>query len=104
MLATAAAHGWKPDLARLERLESVDEMQRTDYREAWAWVHFMIHHSPDMRRVLVDYLHELRLNPKPGQLRERLEAEVPQLDQRFIGYVSGLNVNGSEQARPASWP
>ena len=59
-LTTDLAQGWKPDLDRLESLEKVEDMRKADYLQAWAWVHFMLHHSEETRGVLVDYLHELR--------------------------------------------
>ncbi|MCY2965754.1 MAG: hypothetical protein NT069_19350 [Planctomycetota bacterium] len=85
---------WRPDLARLEYLEQVQDMKRADYREAWAWVHFMLHSSPDTRMVLLEYLQELRTNPEPGPLRERLVAVSPDIDQRLLVYVAGLNGPG----------
>ena len=56
-------------------------MHRADYREAWAWVHYMLHSSPETRQVLLNYLHELRTNPKPGPLHERLLADTPDADR-----------------------
>jgi len=94
LLVVGVQRGWRPDLARLEYLEKVEEMQRADYREAWAWVHFMMHSSPDTRMVLLEYLQELRTNPNPGLLRDRLTAAIPDLDQRLVGYVAGLNGPG----------
>lgn len=94
LLVVGVQRGWRPDMARLEYLEKVEEMQRADYREAWAWVHFMLHSSPDTRMVLLDYLQELRTNPNPGPLRDRLMTAVPDLDQRLVSYVAGLNGPG----------
>jgi len=95
LLASDVQRGaWRPDLARLEYLEEVKDMARADYREAWAWVHFMMHSSPDTRQVLLEYLQELRTNPNPGPLRDRLVAIAPHLDQRMLGYVASLNGPG----------
>jgi hypothetical protein len=52
--------GWRPDLARLERLESVADMTQFDYAESWAWVHFMLHTTPERRNVLFRHLSQLR--------------------------------------------
>ncbi|HBH51478.1 MAG TPA: hypothetical protein DDY91_06245, partial [Planctomycetaceae bacterium] len=95
LLASDVQRGaWRPDLARLEYLEEVKDMARADYREAWAWVHFMMHSSPDTRQVLLEYLQELRTNPNPGPLRDRLVTIAPHLDQRMLGYVASLNGPG----------
>jgi hypothetical protein len=93
-LSQSVQNGWRPDLDRLEALEKVEQMQRADYREAWAWVHFMLHGSPDTREVLLSYLHELRTNPHPGSLHPRLSSEVRNLDNRLVGYVSALGSYG----------
>jgi hypothetical protein len=62
----------KPDLSRLEKLDQVRQMTLIDYREAWAWVYLMLRSTPEAKKVLVDYLQELRTNPQPGPLRPRL--------------------------------
>lgn len=90
-LATALANGWQPDLDRLETLEKVEDMKRPDYREAWAWVHYMLHASPDTRTVLLDYLQDLRTNSRPGSLHARLQADNPDCDMRLVSYVAGIN-------------
>jgi len=96
LLASSVQNGWRPDLDRLEALEKVEHMHRADYREAWAWVHYMLHSSPETRQVLLNYLHELRTDPKPGPLRELLVAEIPDVDQRMMSYVATMNT-------PAMW-
>src|SRR6185295_4846704 len=89
--ATALSNGWRPNLDRLEGLEKVEEMQRPDYRESWAWVHFMLHGSPDARAVLLNYLQDLRTDPHPGPLHSRLQADSPDCDMRLVSYVAGIN-------------
>ena len=90
-LAAAIANGWMPDLKRLETLNEVSMMNQADYREAWAWVHFMLHSSEDTQQLLLEYLQELQTSPSPKSLRERLEENIPVLTERFRVYVSGLN-------------
>ena len=65
------------DLNRLEQLRDVGEMTPAEYREAWAWVHFMLHGNDDARKVLVSYLKDLRTNKTPGPLRTRLMTVYP---------------------------
>ena len=94
LLATSLQNGWRPDLDRLESLEKVEHMHRADYREAWAWVHYMLHSSPETCQVLLNYIHELRTNPKPGPLHERLLADTPDADRRLLNYVATMNTSG----------
>lgn len=65
------------DLERLELLTKVNQMAPGEYREAWAWVHWMLRANPQARKELVAYLQELRTNPKPGPLLPRLARIVP---------------------------
>jgi hypothetical protein len=48
--------GWRPDLPRLEGLKTVREMTPRDYREAWAWVHYLLDGSPGGKRAFLGYL------------------------------------------------
>jgi hypothetical protein len=89
-LASNLSQGWKPDLERLESLEKVDDMQKADYLEAWAWVHFLLHHSDETRSVLIGYLHDLRTNAKPGLLSAKLREAIPTAEQRFVIHATSL--------------
>ena len=66
------AGGWKPDLRRLEGLRSVREMSPRDYREAWAWVHYLLNDSRPHKAALLAYLGDLRTNPAPEPISARL--------------------------------
>jgi hypothetical protein len=68
---------FKPDLARLEGLSKVGQMNHAEYREAWAWTHLMLRGRPEARAVLLTYLQQLRTNPNPGPLGPRLAAALP---------------------------
>ena len=65
-------------------------MHRLDYQESWAWVHFLLQESPDTQRLLINYLRDLRENPDPGSLADRIEAEMPYASERLLSYVSGF--------------
>ena len=88
-LVSAAQNGWEPDLERLERLELVHEMTRSDYQEAWAWVHLMVNDG-QLRPTLFEYLAELRDNPHPIPLSERLRLADASLNARFCTHVASL--------------
>ena len=101
-LAVAVSRGWRPDIDRLERLEEFAELQRRDYQESWAWVHYMLHASPATRQELVDYLAELRDTTHPPHLADRLAVNEPSYPARFLGYVATLNTTGGAVIRAAS--
>lgn len=67
---------FRPNLTRLEQLGQVRQMTPAEYREAWAWVHFLLRDKPETRTVLLKYLQQLRTNPKPGPLQPRLTEVV----------------------------
>jgi hypothetical protein len=90
-LASDFARGWHPNLERLETLEAVNDMQKADYQEAWAWIHFLLHHSDDSRDVLLSYLRELQSNGKPGPLSTRLRTAIPRVDERFAAHAVSLS-------------
>ena len=89
-LAAAVANGWRPDLGRLEQLEHVADMQRVDYEQAWAWVHFLLHGHPRGPEVLRGYLDDLGNRPFVGLLGRRIRKAIPDADERLVAYVTGL--------------
>src|SRR5262249_59984328 len=66
------ADGWKPDLARLETLRSVRQMSPRDYRESWAWIHYLLNGPNSGKAALLAYLADLRANPNSPALSARL--------------------------------
>ena len=69
--------GLAPDLARLERIREVKQMEKAEYREAWAWTHLLLRGDPRGKAALVGYVQEMRTNPAPGPLLPRLGAVYP---------------------------
>ena len=67
------AAGWSPDLARLESLKGVRQMTPRDYRESWAWVHYLLGEGQPQKASLLGYLADLRNSPEPRPISERLE-------------------------------
>lgn len=87
-LSLALANGWQPDLQRLEKIETVSEMQRADYQEAWAWVHYLLHECPDGRGMLVDYCQALRNSSHPPRFAADIYRHVPGAEIRLVSYLS----------------
>lgn len=78
------------DMDRLEGLADVQQMSPAEYRESWAWVHYMLRGNPRAKQVLLDYLRELRTDPRPGPLRPRLTAAVPNLHADLLRHLAAL--------------
>lgn len=90
-LTERIGNGWRPAIERLEGIEEFSTLQRLDYQESWAWVHFMLHHTPETRQALLSYLQDLRVQSEPYPLSKRLKAASTDYDNRFLVYVSSLN-------------
>jgi hypothetical protein len=78
---------WRPDVARLESLSSATELSQDHYAEAWCWVHWMLCTTPERRKLLQDYLADLRRDgataPLALRLRQAPEASIdPAADVR----------------------
>ena len=89
-LSALLAQGWRPNLKRLEALGDDAQMRRSDYQEAWAWVHFMLHGSPEAKHVLLSYLKDLRTIPDPKPISKRLALECPDFQERSMSYMARL--------------
>jgi hypothetical protein len=89
-LETLRRGPFEPDLARLEKLKEVADMQKPEYREAWAWVHFMLDGEPAARKVLLDYLQALRTSPNPGPLLPRLQQVIPDPHQALLDHLAKI--------------
>lgn len=74
---------------RIETLEEIvrlDKMGRDEYRHAWGWVHFLLHESPETRRVLIAYLADVHEGRPTDTLSRRLRRVIPDLDQRYLAH------------------
>lgn len=87
-ISLALKNGWRPDLERLEQIESVNEMQRADYQEAWAWIHYLLHDAPDGRALLIDYCKTLQKSDKPPRFTTLLKDYFPDADVRLASYLT----------------
>jgi hypothetical protein len=87
----------KFDLDRLEQLTDVRQMNPSEYREAWAWTHFMLRSTPAARQALLGYLQDLRSNPRAAPLRPRLEKCLASPEGALAQHIATLG-----KARPTN--
>lgn len=97
-LHQALSNGWRPDMKQLESLTDVTMMTQSDYEEAWAWVHFLLHTDSAQRDALLGYLQSLRQARFPGPLSQQLAALGTSAENRFTGHISSLSSFGSKTA------
>jgi hypothetical protein len=92
---------FRPDLARLEKFTQVAQMEKPEYREAWAWVHLMLRGEPAAKKVLHDYLQALRTNPRPGPLLPKLREALPDPDQALVNHLAAMEMPPRARSRAA---
>ncbi|HUG68490.1 MAG TPA: DUF1570 domain-containing protein [Pirellulaceae bacterium] len=79
----AARFGQTPSIAELEQIGSLTKMGATQYRHAWAWVHFMLHGPAEAHDELVSFLAAIQSHSPPGVLSKRLQQRIPDVEERF---------------------
>jgi hypothetical protein len=88
-LRTQSGTPWMPNLSRLEELTQIQDMTPGDYRESWAWVHWMMR-SRETRTVLINYLQQFRTNKENGRLKPLLAAVTPAPDAALRRHLDQL--------------
>jgi len=78
------------DLARLELLTDVKQMLRPEYRESWAWTHFLLRSSPETKTILLAYLQQLRNPTPPSPLYPKLKDVHSSPTEALADYLSRL--------------
>ena len=66
-----------PDLEALEKLEAVDTMTSEHYRDAWGWVHFLMHRRQTTRQLLVDQIDTRRRAQPVLPVSRIVELQLP---------------------------
>ena len=96
-LETLLHSPFKPNLARLEKFTQVAQMEKPEYREAWAWVYLMLRGDPTAKKVLHEYLQALRTNPNPGPLLAKLQQAVPEPEQALVDLLGSVEVSRAKR-------
>jgi hypothetical protein len=89
MVAWGVRLGQAPRLEELETLSDLKQMGRTQYRNAWAWTHFLLHGPPQAREELTRYLADIQALTPPGQLSRRLRYRMPEMERAFADHFRG---------------
>jgi hypothetical protein len=86
-----------PTMETLEKKTNLPEMGRREYRDAWAWVHFMLHGPPVARETLTGYLRDLQDGAAPSLLSVRLQKRLPQPERQFAEHFLSWNLRALGQ-------
>ncbi len=83
----AARFGLVASLQKLEKEDDYAKLSQYDYRDSWAWVHFMLHGPSEARHELIRFLADIQASTPPGTMSRRLARRLPsarsQLAQHF---------------------
>jgi hypothetical protein len=82
---------WDPSLSRLEGKRDLASMSAEDYRDSWAWVHYLLHGPQESRQVLSNYLYDIRAGNPAGLLSERLAGNVPDFESDMTRHFQNWN-------------
>lgn len=86
--------GYVPDLQKLEGLRELGEMGKTEYRDAWAWTHFLLHYNDDTRGLLRNYLSLLAEGQRPDEISMVLQRQVGDYETAFAEHFRRWAVSG----------
>ena len=79
-----------PRLEVLEQLDDVAALDRENYADAWAWVHFLQHGPAAATAEFTGYVREFN-QPRPATpLSARLRRAIPQLEVAFAAHFGRL--------------
>lgn len=86
-LQWAIRFGGKPRLETLEAKRQLLDMGGKDYRDAWGWVHFLLHGPAEAREELTAYFADIQSGREPVPLSQRLKRRLPDLEQRVLQHL-----------------
>jgi hypothetical protein len=89
MTRWSARFGMVPNLEKLEKKTDLSQMTATDYRHAWAWVHFMLHGPTAAHEELARFLEDIRVDAPGGRLSDRLALRLENVDRSFCTHFKG---------------
>ncbi|WP_425617757.1 hypothetical protein NA78x_001444 [Anatilimnocola sp. NA78] len=79
--------GHAPRLEALEAIAEFDDLGRSEYRDSFGWVHFMLHGPRAAHEELVAYLADRQQGRESETLSVRLRRRLPDLDRKFIEHI-----------------
>lgn len=89
----ASRLGWKPNLTRLESRDDLSDFSAANYRESWAWVHFLLHSSDkgkksdESNELLRRYLGTIENEQLPGPLSGHLRKMGGDPQRRLLDHL-----------------
>ncbi len=89
-VAELARAGVVPSLLQLEAIDQLENFENTQYRDSWAWIHFLLHRTHETRMLLVDYLQRCRAGDQQLEFSRQLVKVLPKLNAEFQQHFTSL--------------
>lgn len=86
-----------PDLGSLEQLTGIEQLGSDQYRDSWAWVHFLLHRNPHTRRCLIQHLAAQRNQVPCAPLSRVIAQEIPNWSSQFMTHFKSLESRAQQQ-------
>lgn len=81
---------WKPDLARLEAIESAGDLTQMDYAESWLWIHYLLTTDSHTREIVRNHLSQLRASSSPVRMQPVISKVIPDCESKLIAHLETL--------------
>jgi hypothetical protein len=78
-----------PQLETLEAITDFNDLGREEYRDSFAWLHFLLHGPRAGHEELVAWLAEQQAGRQTEPLSQRLRRRLPDLERRFATHLLG---------------
>ena len=78
---------WRPSLVRLEAKRDLSGLGARDYRESWAWLHFLLHGPGEAKDVLLQYLASIEAHTPPGPFSKHLRNVWPDPERELTAHL-----------------
>lgn len=85
-----AKMGTSRKLPSLERLQNGMAMTNTDYRDAWAWVNFLMNGPPEVRGVLAETFADYARGVQGPSVSKRVNSKMRNPDAALRAFYRGL--------------
>ncbi len=79
-----------PAIEDLERLTTIEQLRTDQYRDSWAWVHFLLHRRFETRQLLVQHLNQLRTASSGIPLSRLVSNSIPNWRLEFKEHFKAL--------------
>ena len=89
--------GREPKLRSVEQIESAGAMTSAQYRDSWAWIHFLVHETSSRRAHLTAFLEEIAAGGAPGDFSQWSGAQGQTLGPQIGPYFRRFRFASASQ-------